>query len=386
LRTRIQSKLRVTCREVRMSEVRAVLIPLLNPNEPEARLVALHVSEGQPIEPGDPICLIENTKSAAEVVAEAGGFVVGVDSSPGDLLRAGDRLCWIAEAADWEPPAEAAGSETPGAVTPEGLRITDPALALARRAGVDLSGLARGRLITERDVRAVLGISSGLARSDGPFNPRALVVYGGGGHGKSLIDLVLALGTYDLVGVIDDGLGVGSDVAGLAVLGGSEKLAELAENGVRQAVNAVGGIGDIHSRMRVFDTLTSAGFVCPTVAHPRAYVEPSARLAGGVQVFPHSYVGSEASVGFGAIINTGAVVSHDCAVGDYANISPGALLAGGVSIGEGALVGMGVTINLNVTVGPEARIGNSAVVKSDVPARGVVRAGSVWPEGVTPEV
>jgi acetyltransferase EpsM len=370
-----------------MGEAQAVLIPLLNPNEPEARLVALYVSEAQHVEPGDLLCLIENTKSAAEIVAEAQGFVVGVFASPGELLRAGHRLCWIAETADWVPPQEAAtASESRGEGVPEGLRITDPALALAKRAGVDLSGLPQGRLVTERDIRAAIGTSSGLARPNGPFNPRALVIYGGGGHGKSLIDLVLALGTYDLVGVIDDGLMIGSDVAGLAVLGGSEKLAELAENGVRQAVNAVGGVGDISSRIRVFETLTSGGFVCPTVAHPRAYVEPSARLAGGVQVFPHSYVGSEASVGFGAIINTGAVVSHDCTVGDYANISPGALLAGGVSIGESALVGMGVTINLNVTVGPEARIGNSAVIKSDVPPRGVVRAGSVWPENVAREV
>jgi acetyltransferase EpsM len=364
-----------------MAEAQAVLIPLLNPNEPEARLVALYVSEAQRVERGDPLCLIENTKSSAEVVAEAAGFIVGVRASLGELLRAGERLCWIAGSADWAPPRdEDAASGSLGKGIPEGLRITDPALALARRAGVDLSRLPHGRLVTERDVRSAIGIGGGFAEPEGPFNPRALVVYGGGGHGKSLIDLILALGTYDLVGVIDDGLVVGSDVSGLAVLGGSEKLVELSERGVRQAVNAVGGIGDIGSRVRVFQILTTAGYVCPTVAHPRAYVETSARLAGGVQVFPQSYVGSEASVGFGAIINTGAVVSHDCNIGDYANISPGALLAGGVSVGESALVGMGVTINLNVAVGPEARIGNGAVVKSDVPARGIVRAGSVWPE------
>ncbi|HLC02060.1 MAG TPA: NeuD/PglB/VioB family sugar acetyltransferase [Anaerolineales bacterium] len=366
-----------------MAEAKAILIPLLNPNEPEARLVTLYVVDAQHIEAGDPVCLIENTKSAAEVVAETEGFVVGLRASPGELLRAGERLCWVAESADWEPPQEVEPDpEGRGPGIPEGLRITNPALALARRAGLDLSELPHAQLITERDVRSAIAGTSGLAEPEGPFNPRALVLYGGGGHGKSLIDLILAIGTYDLVGVIDDSLKPGGDVAGLAILGGSEKLAELAERGVRQAINAVGGIGDIGSRIRVFNTLGAAGFACPTVVHPRAYVEPSARLAGGVQVLPHSYVGSEASVGFGAIINTSAVVSHDCRVGDYANISPGALLAGGVSVGEGALVGMGVTVNLNVTIGPEARIGNSAVVKSDVPARGVVKAGGVWPEPV----
>jgi acetyltransferase EpsM len=363
-----------------MGEAQAVVIPLLNPNEPEAKLVALYVSEGQHVERGDRLCLIENTKSAAEVAAETEGFVVGIHTDLGELLHAGERLCWIAESEDWTPIQQSTTRDSGVEEIPEGLRITEPALALARRAGVDLAGLPHGRLVTEREVRNVIGGSDALTGPEGPFNPRALLIYGGGGHGKSLIDLVLALGTYDLVGVIDDGLAVGGDVAGLAVLGGRDKLAELSERGVRQAVNAVGGIGDIGSRVRVFEILSAAGYVCPTVVHPRAYVEPSARLAGGVQVFPNSYVGSEAFVGFGAIINTGAVVSHDCRIGDYANISPGALLAGGVSIGESTLVGMGVTINLNVTIGAEARIGNSAAIKSDVPGRGVVRAGSVWPE------
>jgi acetyltransferase-like isoleucine patch superfamily enzyme len=41
---------------------------------------------------------------------------------------------------------------------------------------------------------------------------------------------------------------------------------------------------------------------------------------------------------------------------------------------------MGATINLEVHIGAGARIGNGATVKDDVPANGVVRAGSIWPE------
>jgi acetyltransferase-like isoleucine patch superfamily enzyme len=41
---------------------------------------------------------------------------------------------------------------------------------------------------------------------------------------------------------------------------------------------------------------------------------------------------------------------------------------------------MGVTLNLGVQVGAGARIGNGATVKADVPEKGLVRAGSIWPE------
>jgi acetyltransferase EpsM len=204
-------------------------------------------------------------------------------------------------------------------------------------------------------------------------------VYGGGGHGKALIDVLRLLGSYPIVGVLDDHLPPGELILDVPVLGGAETLPRLLERGVHLAVNAVGGIGNIAVRIKVFEQLTQAGFICPALVHPSAVVEPSAHLSDGVQIFPHAYVGSSAQINFGAIINTGAIVSHDCLIGDYANLSPGAILAGEVRIGAGVLVGMGVTINLQVKVGRGARLGNSATIKEDVPEGGIVRAGMIWP-------
>lgn len=363
-----------------MAEAIQVTVPLLNPNEPEARLASLKVSEGKAVKAGEVLCTLETTKSTVDLTAERGGFVVGLSVVEGDLLRAGARLCWLADKAAWQPPVEAR-PKTAAAKLPAGLRITDPALALARQAGLDLTALPTDGLVTEAVVRQALASAAGEARAapSRPFDPRAVVIYGGGGHGKSLIDFVRTLGLYDLVGVIDDGLPAGSSVLGVPVLGGADVLTGQAERGVRMAVNAVGGIGDVMSRVRVFQLIEQAGFTFPSLVHPTAFVEASAHLSPGVQVFPHAYVGSDVHLGFGVIVNTGAVVSHDCRLHDYVNIAPGALLAGGVTIGEGALIGMGVTINLGVTIGPRARVGNSAVVKGDVPPSAIVHAGSVWP-------
>ncbi len=211
------------------------------------------------------------------------------------------------------------------------------------------------------------------------LTPPSIIVYGGGGHGKALIDLIRALGVYRLVGIVDDSLEVGKTIMGLTVFGGQEILGDLHGQGVNLAVNAVGGIGSLAVRIQVFQRLAQAGFVCPAVVHPRAFVEASAKLSAGAQIFPNAYVGSEVQLGYGCIVNTGAIVSHDCSLGDYVNISPGAILAGEVQVGSGALVGMGATINLKAKIGRGARIGNGATVKSDVPEQGIVRAGTIWP-------
>lgn len=209
--------------------------------------------------------------------------------------------------------------------------------------------------------------------------PNALVIYGGGGHGKAIIELVRALGIYRLVGVVDDGLPVGGTVMGLPVLGGASILPALADQGVRQVVNAVGGIGNVAIRIKVFDEIAQAGLVCPAVVHPTAFVEASACLDGGIQILALSYVSSEARIGFGTVINAGVVVSHDCTIGQVVNLSPGAMLAGGVILEDFVQIGMGATINLGIRIGKGARIGNSATVKNDVPAGQVVRAGTIWP-------
>jgi len=207
----------------------------------------------------------------------------------------------------------------------------------------------------------------------------AILVYGGGGHGKAVIDLIRTNSLYHLAGIVDDGIPAGRVIMGLPVLGGAAALPDIFKGGVRLAVNAVGGINNPGVRLRVFENLADAGFACPNLVHPSAWVEPSAILEGGVTVLALSYISSEAHIGFGTVINAGVVVSHDCLVGKCVNLSPGALLAGGVTVGDFAQVGMGATINLNLTIGAGARVSNGATVKADVPAGVIVHAGSLWP-------
>lgn len=207
----------------------------------------------------------------------------------------------------------------------------------------------------------------------------ALILFGGGGHCKSLIDLVRALGRYTIAGVVDDRLPAGGTVLGVPVLGGRELLPELRAQGVDLAVNAVGGIGNAAGRQAVFDLLAGAGFHFPTVVHPSAVIEPSVTLEDGVQVLALSYISSDSRIGFGSLINAGVIISHDCTLGRVVNLSPGVMLAGGVRIHDHAQIGMGATINLNITIGRAARVGNGATVKADVPEAGRVYAGTIWP-------
>lgn len=363
----------------------AVKAPLVNPNEPLAYITSLYVVEGQKVNKGDLLCTLETTKAVMDLAADRDGYIVKLNYKPGNFVAAEEILCFIASSPDVKPEPITASSKSLEEKSieelPAGLRITNPALALARENRLDLTKFPTNTLVTEAMVRAALN-EFPLVKDQQKVRPtdqHAIIIFGSGGHGKTLVELIRTSDAFHIVGFVDDKIQKGEKVMDIPILGGEEVLPELLDQGVFQAVNAVGGIGNIQSRIQVFERLAKAGFSFPTLVHPTAFVEPSAQLSPGAQIFAHAYVGSEARIGMGVIVNTGAIVSHDCQIGNYTNLSPGAMLAGEVTVGEATLIGMGVTINLQVKIGSRARIGNSAVIKSDVPDSCIVRAGSIWP-------
>ncbi|MGH9673042.1 MAG: NeuD/PglB/VioB family sugar acetyltransferase [Bryobacteraceae bacterium] len=347
--------------------------PLLSVNEPEAQVTDVCVKPGQQVRPGDLLCVLATTKASFDVHAEAGGFVHRVLIARGEQVTAGAVIFEIGP----EPPVDGAGAATTDEeeLVPEGLRITQPALRLAREMGIRLADLPRDELITESRLKLP---------TEGPavepaIDASSVVILGAGGHAKMLIDALRSQSSLRLVGLVADPAPAFADVLGAPVLGGSEKLAELYEKGLRLAINGIGGIGRPALRQEKFAELAKLGFGFPAVVHARAIVEPSARVEAGAQIFAGAVVGTAARVGFGAIVNTGAIVSHDCEIGDFAHLTPGVVLAGEVKVETGALVGMGVTTAVGVRIGAWARIGNAARVHGDVPARGIVAAGATWP-------
>jgi len=212
------------------------------------------------------------------------------------------------------------------------------------------------------------------------FDAAKVVIYGGGGLSKMIIETVRAMHIFEITGIIDDGLPPGTDVIGSQVLGGADMLPDMQSVGIHMAVNAVGGIGDFRLRLKVFKTLANAGFVCPPIVHPTAYIDPSAELQAGVLVLAQSYVSGNAKIGQGSLINNSVVVSHDCILGECTNLSPGVMLAGDVVIKDFTQIGMNATVNIGITVGQKCRIGNGATVKQNVPDNTSIYAGAIWPE------
>jgi sugar O-acyltransferase (sialic acid O-acetyltransferase NeuD family) len=353
-----------------------ILVPLLNANEPEAHLVKIHVKNRQPVEKGQLLFTIETTKATAEIESPEAGFVhvLAIEEA---MLSVGERLAVISDSVNEE--SSLSSKSLPPSSLDKELRITKPARVLADLLGVELSALPHDRLVTEEIVRRA---AAGLQKMEIKLPPSKLpylLIFGGGGHAKAIMDMVKLLDQYVIAGILDDDQKLtGKEVLGIPVLGTRVLFPLLIEKGVNQAANGVGGIVDINVRINIFESLENAGFSFPALVHPQAAVEKSAVIEAGAQIFANAYVGSEAHLHPRCMVNTNAVVSHDCVIGMYSHIAPGALIAGEVQVGARSLVGMGVTTAIGVKIGDNVRIGNGAIILADVPDKTIIQAGRFW--------
>ena len=195
-----------------------------------------------------------------------------------------------------------------------------------------------------------------------------IVVLGAGGHGKAILDLILAHGGWQAAGVVDAAPKVAT-LLGLPVLGDESALAGLVRAGITRAHPAIGANAQ---RLAAAARLTAAGFTLPALIHPAAITGHGATIGEGTAVLARAVIGPDTRLGRLVLVNTGAFIEHDCILDDPVHIAPGAVLIGGVRVGAGAMIGAGAVIRPGVVVGAGAIIGAGAAVLADVPARATV--------------
>lgn len=74
-----------------------IVAPLVNPNEPEAQVVALRVAAGEPIAAGDVVCVLETSKATVDVEAELSGYAGAPAVALAERVTAGQLICEVFE-------------------------------------------------------------------------------------------------------------------------------------------------------------------------------------------------------------------------------------------------------------------------------------------------
>ena len=191
---------------------------------------------------------------------------------------------------------------------------------------------------------------------------KEIIVIGGGGHARSVIDVLETEGKYKIAGIVDNNIPVGIKVFDYEVIGNDNDLKKLREK-YEYAVIGVGQIKTPKIRIKLFETLKGFNFKLPVIVSPRAYVSKYAEIGEGTVVMHDVLVNSNAKIGKNCIINTKALIEHDCIIEDNCHISTGVIINGGVKVGKNTFIGSGTVTREGIVIKPESFIKAGSLVK-----------------------
>lgn len=194
---------------------------------------------------------------------------------------------------------------------------------------------------------------------------KSLLLLGGGGHFKSVVDSILELGIFNKLGLV---LNDDSAVAyqSVLVVGCDDDLVQLYRSGWDSAFITVGSVGNTSIREKLYRKLCDIGFDIPSIIDPSAIIADNLKIGRGCYIGKRSVLNSNSEIQDCAIINTGAIVEHDCAIGMFAHIATGAVLCGNVKVGDCTHIGAGSVVKQGVCIGNHTLVGMGSVVTHDL--------------------
>lgn len=160
---------------------------------------------------------------------------------------------------------------------------------------------------------------------------KPLILVGGGGHCKSVIDVAESMG-HSILGILDLPENVGHSILGYPVLGTDDDIPLFVNQAVLYCYCRI--YKGIFSKVEDYDKIRTSGGHLGTLIASTAYVSRHAQIGAGTVVMHHAFVNAGARIGSGCIINTFVNVEHDALIGDNCHISTGAMVNGDCKVGE----------------------------------------------------
>lgn len=197
---------------------------------------------------------------------------------------------------------------------------------------------------------------------------RSLVLVGGGGHCKSVIEVAESAGVR-ILGILDIAENVGKEVLGYKIVGTDEDIHAYIDSA--EFIVTVGHIKDPSVRVRLHQKITEAGGQLATLIASTAHVSKYADLGEGTVVMHYAMVNADARIGIGCIINTFANIEHDAVVEDFCHVSTGAMVNGNCLVGEGTFLGSQSVMVNGVSIVKGCVIAAGAMVRKNIVRQGV---------------
>jgi len=194
---------------------------------------------------------------------------------------------------------------------------------------------------------------------------KEIILVGGGGHCKSVIDVIEQEGKFKIAGIIEkDRSLIGKKILTYEVIGCDDDLKELRKK-YDYALVTIGQIKNSTPRIKIFEKLKKLEFKLPSIISPFAYVSKYALVGEGTVIMHGALINANAKVGKNCIINTKAIIEHDVIIGNNCHISTAAVINGGVEIGDNVFFGSNAVCKEYIKIKEDSFIKAGSLVKEN---------------------
>lgn len=198
----------------------------------------------------------------------------------------------------------------------------------------------------------------------------SLILIGGGGHCKSVIDIIETNDSYDIAGIIEKDISeVGKAISGHEIIGVDNDL-ELIFHKNKHFIVTIGQIKNSSLRVKVYKKAIDLGGVPTSVFSINALISKHSEIGFGVSVGHFSTLNAGSFIGDNTIINNHVLIEHDTQIGNHCHISTSAVLNGDVLIGDSVFIGSNSTIVQGVSICSGCVIGAGTLVVRSIAESG----------------
>ena len=195
-----------------------------------------------------------------------------------------------------------------------------------------------------------------------------LILVGGGGHCKSVIDVAESAG-YNILGILDMPEDVGKPVLNYKVIGTDDDIHRYVDKA--EFVITVGFIKNPATRIKLYNKVKEAGGKLATVIASTAHISKYSTIGEGTVVMHQAFINAGAHIGANCIINTFCNIEHDAQIGDQCHISTGTMVNGDCKVGERVFVGSQSVLANGITIGDDIIVGAASFVRKSISAKGI---------------
>lgn len=197
---------------------------------------------------------------------------------------------------------------------------------------------------------------------------KSLILVGGGGHCKSVIEAAESAG-YSILGVLDMPDEIGKAILSTKVIGTDDDIPAYVDQA--EFVITVGFIKNPSIRIKLYNRIKEAGGKLATIIASTAYVSKYATIGEGTVVLHNAFVNAGAKVGNNVIINTFVNIEHDAIIGDQCHISTGTMVNGECKVGNNVFVGSQSVLANCIDIADDIIVGAGSLVRKSLRVKGI---------------